>query len=121
MSRPSFRARPIDIHQSLAIIREVLDDEQAITREVNHAHKSLDKDNEEVRPARAGFRPGAGKHGLSLSPSVAGQNTSRIDAEASVQKIFFFPVSTPRLLRRPLTRIVRRTRRALDEADLGRH
>lgn len=55
MSRPSFRARPIDINQSLAIVREVLDDEQAITREVDHAHKNLDKDNEEVSTPRGGM------------------------------------------------------------------
>ena len=53
MSRPSFRARPIDVNQSLAIIRDKLDDDQAITREVNHAHKNLDKDNEEVRSREA--------------------------------------------------------------------
>ena len=55
MSRPSFRARPIDISQALAIIRDesVLNDEsQAVAREVTHAHKNLDKDNEEVRPPR---------------------------------------------------------------------
>ena len=55
MSRPSFRARPIDISQALAIVRDesVLNDEsQAVAREVTHAHKNLDKDNEEVRPPR---------------------------------------------------------------------
>ena len=56
MSRPSFRARPIDVNQSLAIIREPLDDDQAITREVNHAHKNLDKDNEEVRTQPSSHR-----------------------------------------------------------------
>ena len=63
MSRPSFRARPIDVNQSLAIIRDKLDDDQAITREVNHAHKNLDKDNEEVREldAREGERERGGK------------------------------------------------------------
>ena len=55
MSRPSFRARPIDIAQALAIVRDesVLNDEsQAVAREVTHAHKNLDKDNEEVRRPR---------------------------------------------------------------------
>ena len=55
MSRPSFRARPIDISQALAIVRDesVLNDEsQAVAREVTHAHKNLDKDNEEVRRRR---------------------------------------------------------------------
>ena len=55
MSRPSFRARPIDISQALAIVRDesVLNDEsQAVAREVTHAHKNLDKDNEEVRRPR---------------------------------------------------------------------
>lgn len=52
MSRPSFRARPIDVTQNLSLVREVLDDEQAVTRDVNHAHKNLDKDNEEVRKPR---------------------------------------------------------------------
>lgn len=54
MSRPSFRARPIDVTQSLSIIREVLDDEQAIHREVDHAHKNLDSHNEEVRRGGGG-------------------------------------------------------------------
>ena len=52
MSRPSFRARPIDIHQSLAIVREALDESQVVAREVTHGHQTLDAENEEVR-ARA--------------------------------------------------------------------
>ena len=56
MSRPSFRARPIDIHQSLAIIREALDDDQVVAREVTHGHQTRDAENEEVR-ARADANP----------------------------------------------------------------
>ena len=59
MSRPSFRARPIDINVALAIIRDadvINSDEQVVAREVTHAHKNLDKDNEEVRARSAGFR-----------------------------------------------------------------
>lgn len=48
MSRPSFRARPIDINQSLAIIREALDEAQVVAREVTHGHQTLDAENEEV-------------------------------------------------------------------------
>ena len=56
MSRPSFRARPIDIHQSLAIIREALDDDQVVAREVTHGHQTLDAENEEGR-ARTDANP----------------------------------------------------------------
>jgi len=49
MSRPSFRARPIDVNQSLAIIREALDADQVVAREVTHGHQTLDAENEEVR------------------------------------------------------------------------
>ena len=52
MSRPSFRARPIDVNQSLAIIREALDADQVVAREVTHGHQTLDAENEEVRRAR---------------------------------------------------------------------
>jgi len=53
MSRPSFRARPIDVNQSLAIVREELDPDQVVAREVTHGHQTLDAENEEVR-ARSG-------------------------------------------------------------------
>jgi enhancer of polycomb-like protein len=45
MSRPSFRARPIDINVALAIIRDadvINSDEQVVAREVTHALKNLD-------------------------------------------------------------------------------
>jgi enhancer of polycomb-like protein len=47
----SFRARPIDISVALAIMRDpdAIKDEQVVQREVTHAHKALDKENEEVR------------------------------------------------------------------------
>jgi hypothetical protein len=51
MSRPSFRPRPLDINQKLAVVRdpkEALDDISA-TRAVHHSHVALDKDNDEVR------------------------------------------------------------------------
>lgn len=74
MSRPSFRARPIDIAQALAIVRDesVLNDEsQAVAREVTHAHKNLDKDNEEVRRPRPFPRaPPLSFHWLDLRKSV---------------------------------------------------
>ena len=74
MSRPSFRARPIDIAQALAIVRDesVLNDEsQAVAREVTHAHKNLDKDNEEVRRPRPFPRaPLLSFHLLDLRKSV---------------------------------------------------
>ena len=74
MSRPSFRARPIDIAQALAIVRDesVLNDEsQAVAREVTHAHKNLDKDNEEVRRPRPFPRaPPLSFHRLDLRKSV---------------------------------------------------
>ena len=74
MSRPSFRARPIDIAQALAIVRDesVLNDEsQAVAREVTHAHKNLDKDNEEVRRPRPFPRaPPLSFHWLGLRKSV---------------------------------------------------
>lgn len=74
MSRPSFRARPIDIAQALAIVRDesVLNDEsQAVAREVTHAHKNLDKDNEEVRRPRPFPRaPPLSFHGPDLRKSV---------------------------------------------------
>jgi hypothetical protein len=60
MSRPSFRARPIDINVALAIISDadvINSDEQVVAREVTHAHKNLDKDNEEVRARSAFNRP----------------------------------------------------------------
>jgi enhancer of polycomb-like protein len=46
----SFRARPIDITSQLALLRdpEAIKDEQVVQREVTHAHKALDKENEEV-------------------------------------------------------------------------
>ena len=49
---PELRARPIDIRQSLAIVREALDESQVVAREVTHGHQTLDAENEEVR-ARA--------------------------------------------------------------------
>mmetsp|Transcript_22142 Transcript_22142/g.48595 ORF Transcript_22142/g.48595 Transcript_22142/m.48595 type:complete len:454 (-) Transcript_22142:10-1371(-) len=51
MSRPSFRPRPLDIHQKLAVVRdpkEALDDLSA-TRAVHHSHVALDKDNDQVQ------------------------------------------------------------------------
>ena len=47
----SFRASPIDISVALAIMRDpdAIKDEQVVQREVTHAHKALDKENEEVR------------------------------------------------------------------------
>ena len=46
----SFRARPIDITSQLALLRDpdAIKDEQVVQREVTHAHKALDKENEEV-------------------------------------------------------------------------
>lgn len=46
----SFRARPIDVTSQLALLRdpEAIKDEQVVQREVTHAHKALDKENEEV-------------------------------------------------------------------------
>jgi len=50
--RQGFRARPIDVNVSLAIVRDAdaLDQDQSVAREVTHAHKNLDKNNEAVRP-----------------------------------------------------------------------
>jgi len=50
--RQGFRARPIDVNVSLAIVRDAdaLDHDQSVAREVTHAHKNLDKNNEAVRP-----------------------------------------------------------------------
>ena len=46
----SFRARPIDITSQLALLRDpdAIKDGQVVQREVTHAHKALDKENEEV-------------------------------------------------------------------------
>ena len=37
------------MNQSLAIIREALDADQVVAREVTHGHQTLDAENEEVR------------------------------------------------------------------------
>lgn len=52
--RTSFRARPIDIHAQLEVVRDpaALDDSGFVTREVTHAHKALDRENEEVLTAK---------------------------------------------------------------------
>jgi len=81
MSRPSFRARPIDIAQALAIVRDesVLNDEsQAVAREVTHAHKNLDKDNEEVRRPRPFPRAPLSFHWLDLRKSVVFELENRV-------------------------------------------
>jgi hypothetical protein len=68
MSRPSFRPRPLDIHQKLTIVRdpkEISAEEMAASRAVQDSHMALDKDNDEVRQgeicvlnawSRSGFR-----------------------------------------------------------------
>lgn len=53
-ARQTFRARPIDIVQTLQIVRDTSllnADESTVTRDVSHAHKALDKENEAVRCA----------------------------------------------------------------------
>jgi len=59
----SFRARPIDIASQLAIMRDpdAIKDDQVVQREVTHAHKALDKENEEVRERRSGARATFGR------------------------------------------------------------
>mmetsp|Transcript_12554 Transcript_12554/g.41388 ORF Transcript_12554/g.41388 Transcript_12554/m.41388 type:complete len:475 (+) Transcript_12554:175-1599(+) len=49
-SRLSFRSRPLDPNSQLVILRSLDDIEEGglVTREVSHAHKALDKENEEV-------------------------------------------------------------------------
>jgi hypothetical protein len=107
MSRPSFRARPIDIAQALAIVRDesVLNDEsQAVAREVTHAHKNLDKDNEEVRrprpfPRAPPFISLAGpaqKRGLRARKSSRhpARGSSRLGAVATPFPPFFSPRRT---------------------------
>ena len=106
MSRPSFRARPIDIAQALAIVRDesVLNDEsQAVAREVTHAHKNLDKDNEEVRrprpfPRAPPFISLAGpaqKRGFGLENRVApARGSGRLGAVATPFPPFFPPRRT---------------------------
>ena len=97
MSRPSFRARPIDIAQALAIVRDesVLNDEsQAVAREVTHAHKNLDKDNEEVRRPRPFPRaPPLSFHGLDLRKSVV--SGSKIESPPARGSARLGAVATP--------------------------
>lgn len=57
--RQTFRARPIDIYQSLQIVRDpnqLNAEEGTVTRDVSHAHKALDKENEAVltKPTETG-------------------------------------------------------------------
>ena len=52
MSRPSFRPRPLDIHQKLPIVRdpkELSVDDITTTRAVQHSHVALDKENDQVQ------------------------------------------------------------------------
>ena len=118
MSRPSFRARPIDIAQALAIVRDesVLNDEsQAVAREVTHAHKNLDKDNEEVRRPRPFPRaPPLSFHRLDLRKSVV--SGSKIESPPrpriwptrggrdSIPPVFSAPPDTPRAV--PSNRVI---------------
>jgi enhancer of polycomb-like protein len=46
----SYRNRPIEVTQQLAIVRDpnAINEDQIVSREVSHAHKQLDKENEEV-------------------------------------------------------------------------
>jgi DNA-binding transcriptional regulator YhcF (GntR family) len=52
---PSFRARAIDIHTQLVIVRSAdeLTEEGTVTRVVHHGHQQLDRENEQARRARA--------------------------------------------------------------------
>lgn len=113
MSRPSFRARPIDISQALAIVRDesVLNDEsQAVAREVTHAHKNLDKDNEEVRrrrpfprapplPFSHGVRPGTRQRcpGRGFLPSPLARIWPGRRARDPIFPVFPAPPDTSRI------------------------
>ena len=46
----SYRNRPIEVTQQLSIVRDpnAIAEDQIVSREVSHAHKQLDKENEEV-------------------------------------------------------------------------
>lgn len=50
IAQRSYRNRPIEVTQQLAIVRDpnAIAEDQIVSREVSHAHKQLDKENEEV-------------------------------------------------------------------------
>ena len=50
IAQRSYRNRPIEVTQQLGIIRDpnAINEDQIVSREVSHAHKQLDKENEEV-------------------------------------------------------------------------
>jgi hypothetical protein len=63
-TRPSFRPRPLDINQKLAIVRdpkEISAEEMAASRAVQHSHMKLDEGNDQLRmaPSVSDARPRA--------------------------------------------------------------
>lgn len=86
MSRPSFRARPIDVNQSLAIVREELDPDQVVAREVTHGHQTLDAENEEVLTKPADGKAKDGKLAEIPIPEIRNVVSYKQDYRANYAK-----------------------------------